>query len=237
MDVMRKAKFVFIPLIIAATSFGQATNDEVQVAKDQLARQLNLLEDIEQFTERQDVGRLRLIAKTAKETLQDIEANGLGNFNTFMSYWEHVIKVRYSKLFFESITTDASSEAIREFFEIQEKIVADRFNGKDPELKIIASHYSEIKLNLDSILNENIGEDLDRLIRGSFIPIAKVISAGHAHGDAGSTDEAKAAYKAIRDLYAEFAKVSSSDSIFDLVVNIQALNEFVGEYINVEYEN
>lgn len=226
-------------LVILTLFFGMgvahAADDELNVAKAQLAREVKLLSDIEKYVERIDLARLFVLKKSAQNVSDSIAQVGFSNMATMRKYQELIVAYRFSMAFFQQIESDDTKDDIAELLRINDAISTARGFDDSPYTQITASVFTQMhKLVLQltdggPALPEELKQKLSELKAplGNLIAIAK-------EGDRPKTFEAAVpVYHKIEALYPEFNQVMSSHAAFNLVLEIQGLNEFYAEFAQI----
>ena len=106
-------------LLLLSFQASYANFDEF-TAQESLQRQIEIIENLEYFVERSDLGRLIFLKKTTLKTLGTLKENGLGHMRTFRSFQELVVSYRYSYSFFKQISMQATTQDIEEIRNINE---------------------------------------------------------------------------------------------------------------------
>ena len=229
---MRK---LLIILLFTSLSLWGYSSDEVTVAKEQLQRAKSLINSILPATDRIETSRLTFLKKNIIATETAVEQNGLAHAATMRSYQHLIVAFRYSSSFFKQIETGYSVNALKELVDIYELIVKARGFDDTPYTQITANVFTEmhqlvLQLKSLSTLPDSLKPKLDALIPklGNVIAVAK-------EGDRPKTFSASIPVsKEITALYADFGTIQHANSAFDIVLDIQGLNEFYSEFAQIE---
>jgi hypothetical protein len=213
----------------------QAVEDEVSTAKQQLNRELELIEQITPYVERLDLARLDFLKRKILAVRGAIEAKGLAHMATITAYQELIVSFRYSVAFFRQIRTTVTENGIAELLKINDTIIAARGFDDTPYTKITAGVFDQIhKLVLQLGEGPLLSEGLKAKVNELIVPIGRAIAEGRAEGDRPETFQAgTVAYCKILSLYPDFDRVQRSDAGFDVVLEIQGLSEFYAEFAQI----
>ncbi|MFM8315859.1 MAG: hypothetical protein ACKOA8_16380, partial [Deltaproteobacteria bacterium] len=209
--------------------------DEVSLAIEQLDRAVYLIEGIQRPAEQLDKARLGFIKRNALMVKSSVQEKGLAHAATMRSYQQLIVAFRYSSSFLKQLATEYSGEAIKELVDIHEAIVKARGFDDTPYTQITANVFGEMyqlvkQLSTVSVLPAGLKPKLDALIPkiGNVIAIAK-------QGDRPKTFKAAVPLsQEITALYGDLGKVQHANSAFDIVLDIQGLNEFYAEFAQIE---
>jgi len=229
LEVLALVFVVFLPMNVRA--------NEVDVAKQRLSREIALLDSLVPEIERLDQARLIILKKAVLTVKDSIEKNGLSNRRTMGTYQELIVKFRFSAAFFTEISTPRTVEAIKELLSINEKICDARGFDDTPYTKITQSVYTHMKTLFDALLkNRSIPEKLRTKVQNLIVPIGKLVSDADVGDRPNTFDAGIKFYKLVVDVYPEFDEIQNSHEAFNIVLEIQGLNEFYGEYAQVTYQ-
>ena len=234
MDKTMKKQSAIIIIIISCLLFVSniyAEKNELTESKYRLTRIDKLLASIEYFVEEHDIPRLFLLKKSIRIVLANIKKHGLGNMTTLNSYQGMLIKFQFSKVFLSRIKSSKVAKWIDEVGVIKDKINKARGFDNSPYSKITHGIFNQIKtlfLALKSI--PNISPDTSQII-SQFIPkLGKLLSKA-AQGDRRDAyDAGDEMYYEIKKHYKLFQKEFATGGPFEMILEIQGLNEFYAEY-------
>lgn len=208
--------------------------DELTRAKGQLTRQVQLVEIVEQDTERQDLDRLMLLKQTSTRVLGFVEARGLGHAETFREYQVLVLAYKFNEQFLGSIRTDVTTAAIDELLQTAATIAEERGLEDPPYTKITWSVFDQLWRNFQALKGQPVPEDLKATIDTLAVDFGNVLARAQ-HGDTLPTMEAaKALYYRIVELYPALDDIAGSSAGFELGLTIRGLAEFYREYSKLD---
>jgi hypothetical protein len=208
--------------------------DEVETAKRELTRQIDICKNLEIYVEDYSKPRLRIIRESSELTLEAIGRYGLGNMTTMNLYQMQIITYMYSERYFESIRTAATEDDITEILQIATKIKEDRGG---PFLKITNQVFTNIEKHFRELRRLSEGRELAKKLDSMNIwaELGDVI-ASSAGGDSPNSSNCKAVklFRRIKGLYPDFYAESASSPIFDACQSIIGLAEFYNEYAKAD---
>ena len=214
-----------------------AVANEVDIAKSELVRQIELCDYLAVYVERMDLGRLKIIKESSAATLKGIEIYGLGNMNTMNLFQMQIITYKYSELFFEAIAGPTTTPVLDELQTIARKIEHDRGG---PFLKITNYIFTNLEENFRELRRLTEGQPLAQMldslnIWAEFGNVLAISSGGdrpHA-----PFCEAVRLYHKIKGLYPDLDNASASNPIYDVSQSIIGLTEFYNEYASPDDAN
>ena len=222
-------------LLILFCISGPALAEDEATARQLLQRQIELITQLEPYTERVDLGRLHLLRKAAEGVLTRIQEKGLANMVTMQSYQNLIVMYRYSIAFFRQIKTEKTQAVIEELLQINDQIVKDRGFDDSPYTKLTASVFSQMhKLILQLIDLSSLPDPLKEKLNDLKAPIGQVIAIAEQGDRPRAFESAIALYEKVKELYPDFNAIAASDVAFDITLEIQGLNEFYAEYAQVD---
>lgn len=229
------SRILLISIALLAASFGHAANDEVAYAKRQLERQLNLMTNMEQFIERPDLARLFVLKSGVMRTAASVNQLGLSHMTTMREYQNQIVAFRFSKAYFRQISSKRAAANIAELVKLNDEIVALRGFDDSPYTKITSSTFNQMyQLTLQLLGKGPVISDQLSVKLNALKPLFGRVLSVAAEGDRPTTfREAGIVYKSIKDLYPEFNKIMSSHVAFNIVLEIQGLNEFYAEFAQI----
>lgn len=206
--------------------------DEVNSAKSRLNRQLQLIGQLEPFVERPYLARLYVLRSSSNNVLESINKNGLAHKTTFQEYQKLIVSYRYSVAFFKQIETEDTKAWCVELLKINQEIVDAHGFDDSPYTQITLSVYTQMEKLINQLSLLSLPDDLKVKIANVKPVLGEVLAIAKAKGGDRRTvyPVAERAFEAIEDLYADFNKISASDSAFEVTLEIQGLNEFYAEF-------
>ena len=231
---MRKVLLFLLSLQLFSPVFCTA-EDEVSVAKEQLNRAIVLIDGILPGTEHLESARLNFIKRNVLAVKSSLEQNGLAHAATMRSYQQLIVAFRYSSSFLKQLESEFNSKAIKELFDISELIVKARGFDDTPYTQITANVFSEMhQLFLQLQTLASLPADLKNQINALIPKLGNVIAIAK-QGDRPKTFAAAVPLsKEITALYALFGRVQHANPAFDVILDIQGLNEFYAEFAQIE---
>jgi hypothetical protein len=226
-----------ITCFLAISALAARAEDEVTTAKNELSRQIQLCDSIDQYLERVDRGRLKIIKESSAVTLDSVNKFGLGNMNTMNLFQMQIITFKYSEWFFLSIESAATHDDIVELQTIAHKIERDRGG---PFLKITNYIFTNLEKNFRELRRltegQSLAKKIDDLNLWAEFGNVLAISSGGDRPNAPFC-EAVLLYRKIYGLYGDLDDASGASPIFDISQSIIGLTEFYREYANPDAAN
>lgn len=228
---MRTTISRFLTVVLILTACAVHAEDEAEKVRTWLGTELRLLHWLERDVERLDLARLRLIETNVRVTLDSLNQFGLAHARTIRAFQQMIITFRYSSAFFTQIETDETRQAIKELLKTNEDLTRKLGFDDSPFTQITANVFTQMH-KLFQQLHESgtLTATLDMKVSDLIVPMGQAIAVAR-QGDRPRTFEAAIPlYRQIVALYPEFNKIGSSHAAFDVVLEIQGLNEFYGEF-------
>jgi len=215
--------FTVVTLVLYPSLFG-ATWDETQDAKNRLVELHLELSTISEFTEGQNLGRLRWLRQSTNQVLQMIDDKGLGNRNTLNSYDVLLISLANSKLFLQ---LDISSDFAKPHVERIEKIYAEIEDqvGKPSAGRMTHTLFTEMKRRLDEI-NKNINDtQFKEKYEHLLADFSEVLSTSDIRGDVPETYRLALplSTKVKAELYPSFSQIDQTEAAYGWVIDFMGL--------------
>jgi tetratricopeptide (TPR) repeat protein len=230
---------LFLFSVIFLGLVGSAQADQVSEAKGRLSRQLELLQTMEPYIERPDLGELYFLREATTKALKAIEEDKVFNPATWRKFEELVFDYRYSDPFFKEIDKmGVIHDQVQEILAIYQSIVKDYgFNEDESPFTRIANIFTQVKLKTGDLMKLPIPESLRSELIDLQQKLGDAIAQGRAVGDTPPAfDVATPLYCKILELYPAFDQIASSDRAFELVLQIQGLNLLYGNFARVKTE-
>jgi len=212
-----------------------AANDEAEQMRTALGEELRILHWLERDVERLDFARLRLIETNVRVTLDSLNQNGLAHARTIRNFQQMIITFRYSSAFFTQIETDETGRQIKELLAINDDVIRRLGFDDTPFTQITANVFTQMhKLILQLHDSGTLSGELQKKVSDLIVPLGQVIAIAK-QGDRPHTFQAAIPiYHRIAALYPEFNRIESSHAAFDIIIEIQGLNEFYGEFAQAD---
>lgn len=227
--------------IIVCFMFGVTAYEKIAYAESAendiralLEGEVEIMRALERGTVRLDLARLRLIETNVRVALSSLNEFGLAHANTNRAMQQVIITFRYSNAFFTQIQTLKSRQSIRALLETNDQVTRKLGFDDTPYTQITAYVYSQMhklfmQLKDSGVLAPSLREKVENLIvpMGHLIALAK-------QGDRPLTfDAAVPLQRLITELYPLMNAITQSDAAFDIILEIQGLNEFYAEFAQI----
>lgn len=238
--------FLILTIFVSYSSY--SSGEILTDASTPLYEQLQLLEYISPFVERVDYSRLLLIQGSVKVIIQDMEENIVKKrseitFQTLRLIQNLIVQYRFSQVYFgwttpraiTSIYTERTSQSLETLKRLYERLVTDYGYDDAPYTKITANVFRQMQKLLKQMEDLSLEEELRLQLRDLWMPIGETIAIAD-QGDRPKTfEKAIPVINRIRLLYPLFARISSSNAGFPLIMEFQGLTEFYAEYAQVDH--
>lgn len=221
--------------LVFVTPVSAAGDSEVTEAKLQLNQEIRLLTHMQRLVERHQLARLFVLKKSAENVLESIDKFGISNMQTMRKYQELIVAYRFSLAFFQEIETEDTRDEIAQVLQLNDQISTARGFDDSPYTQLTGSVFNQMhQLVLQlSDNNTSVSPELKQKLSDLKAPLGQVIAVAK-EGDRPKTfDAAIPVYRRIEALYPDFNLIMSSHSAFNLVLEIQGLNEFYAEYAQI----
>jgi hypothetical protein len=198
----------------------------VEKAKQDLQRQMDLLDAVRPYVERQDLGRLLLLRNASKAVIDSIDTNGPMHVKTMRAYQDLIVTYRYSKVYFSQITTAETEPEIQEIQAIAEDFAKEYGFDDSPYTQITYNVFSQMYKLVLQLEAMPISTELKAKLEDLKAPLGEIIAIAKGGDDYVTFQQAISRSQQIQQLYPLFYQVASSDAAFYLVLEIQGLNEW-----------
>ena len=233
---IQKTFTVSILTLLALQSPTHAQDTREAKAISQLESQIALIESIEEFVERLDLARLYVLKLSSQNVLNSIQDHkrGYGHRLTIKEYEQLVLTYRHSTAFFKMIDTQETKDTLKELADVSSQIAIDQ--GLDENLKTFITYNTYKKINelIHSLKDVAMPEELKQKLNALTPALGKLLGATK-EGDeisGASAAAAKPVYDQLIALYPEMNKIAASDAAFNIILEIQGLNEYYAEAAN-----
>lgn len=222
-------------LLITPTTFAE-TEKEKAIA--QLDRIIYLGDKLSQDIELLDSARIFLIRRHCETIKTSIQAKGLAHAGTMRSYQQLIVTFRYSTAFFKSIESDNNEKHLKEVLTLYQAIVTDRGFDDTPYSQIVGNTFTEIHRLLQDLKKvADLPADLTKEINDLVAPVGNLIAVAKLGDRPKTFKAADPLYRKIVTLYKAFSKIQHSNPAFNIILEIQGLNEFYGEFAQIDPES
>jgi len=215
---------------LGIANFAHAETDEATTAKNQLNRQMELLQSIEKYTERSDLARLFVLKKADQTVIDSITRLGMGHMQTIRDYQTLIVAFRYSSEFFMRVQTQRNKKAILEIISIGDAIAQARGFDDSPYTQITKSVFGQMKKLIDDMQGLVLPQDLLEKLFALRPAMGEVIAIASQGDRPKAFAAATALHSKLIELYPAFSTLSISNPAFEIILNIQGLNEFYAEF-------
>ncbi len=213
-----------------STAFAASGTPEAEQAKNELQRLSSLLQSTEKYTERVELARLFVLKQSIETVLASIEKYGMGHMQTIRDYQSLIVAFRFSGEFFTRVQTDNTRAAIQEALQISQHIAEARGFDDSPYTQITKSIFSQMKKLIDDLQGVALPPALLEKLYALRPGIGDVIAIASQGDRPKAFAAASALHSRIIALYPEFSTIAIANPAFEIILNIQGLNEFYAEF-------
>lgn len=208
--------------------------DEMTQAIDQLNTQIEIIESMKFYVERKDLARLIVLEKSATHVIDTLHQNGLANMLTIRAYQEMLLSYQYSQSFFKQVSTKSTEKSISDLMAINAAISKARGFDQSPYLTMIAN----ILNNMNTLADQLNQLPVDENLKKNVVALKPEMGRAIALARQGDRPKAFAAgisiSKKLMGLYPLFNAVMASDEAFNVIMELQGLNELFAEYAQMD---
>jgi hypothetical protein len=225
-------------LIIVISGFSSFVfaDDIVAQSVSQLNRQIELIEQIKLDVERFDLPRLLVLQSTSRGTLQALKIHGPLHSDTHREFQNLVITYNYSKSFFDGIESLATADALHELWNISRELAAAQGLDREPETLISLSVFDHMK----QIFRQLLLLDLDPRLKNGLLdlsePVARVAEVAYLGDHFKTYLKAIPVCRKLRGLYTQFVGMDGQSSAYEMLLELQGLNEFYIQFGQLDEE-
>jgi hypothetical protein len=194
-----------------------------------LQRQIDLLDSIKPYVERQDLGRLLILRQATTKVIETLGDKGPLHTATAHAYHNLIVRYRFSRVYFTDITTAGTEAAIKEIQDIAENIATIIGFDDDPSTRITYSIFYQMHDLMRQLLQMAIPGELREKVTARIPEIGEFIGFSKGGDTLPVFQGAIPQTEKIRELYPLFNQVVASDRAYHLVLEIQGLNELMIE--------
>lgn len=241
---MYKLLFVFIfSIVVQASAWAGTPTANSQPFYDQIQQ----LDAIAPYVERTDYSRLLVIRKSVEQVIQSMEdnvASGLKEvtFQTLRLIQNVIVQYRFSQVYFgwsepkavTSIYVEAVAANIDQLKILSDTIVKEFGFDDSPYTQITANTFRQMQRLLQQLETLPLEQKFKDQLRALWPGIGEVIAIAE-QGDRPKTfEKAIPMVDELKKLYPLFNQVSAVDAAFEMVMELQGLNEFYAEFAQIE---
>lgn len=205
-------------------------SQEGERAVKQLADIQAILSNIESVVERMDLPRLYLLRTRTADVNKKVHEKGLSHMATIREYQTLIVTFRYSTDYFKRISTPKIDGSLSHLTSIVQTIIEERGFDDSPYTQLTLSTFTQLRQLLLELVTQTQNSDL-KLAITELMPGFGDVIARAGQGDRPKTFESGVRlYRQLTKLHSDLYRWGERGQNFNLVLNIQALIEFYGEY-------
>jgi len=182
-----------------------------------------------------DQGRLYILHKSAGDMINSYNTNGPIHKTTQNAIINLIIKFRFSSQFFELIRTERNEPVIKSLITSMTNLKRNTGFDDDPYNKILKPNLDQIAKLFSFIIKEpSVATELKNNLNTMRVQLADVIAKAD-QGDRPIAFKAATDFcKALRLFYKQLSPLANQSSTTSYYLELVGLNEFIGEYSQVE---
>jgi hypothetical protein len=199
---------------------------EAETAKNRLQTQIDLIEAIDSWFQKQDLATLYLLKTRSQNTLDSIRKNGLSHKTTFQLFQKLIRSYRRNRFFLEQNAADVIETKVSKLLKITGEIAEAHGFDDSPYTKQTLDIFTEmrgllIKLKTDYSLTDDVLKELNTL----DFPFGKTLAAADAGDRPKAFEQGIPLCKKIISLYSVLQSIQVGDDAHNIVMLIMGLNE------------
>lgn len=226
------------------TQAEDSTNKEVMAL---FSRQIEILTLISPAVERIDLARLLVVKNSVAIIYKDMQDNlatqkPLTTFQTLRLIQNLIIQYRFSQSFFgwstpvsmTSIYSDSIAPYLSELKQLASKVENDFGFDDSPYTQITSNTFKQMQKLLKQLETLSLDPQLKSELRSLWPSIGEAIAIADQGDRPLAFEKAIPIIEKIRDLYPYIDQVSSSNTGFMTVLELQGLTEFYAEFAQID---
>lgn len=227
-----KKNFLNMLIIIAITmNCGFATETDDAIAK--LQSQITIITKIKRFVDVQDQGRLIVIKNATEQTINRVKTDGLIHTRTLNEYLKQFITYKSSTAYFNYINSAVIAIEVKKLYDIMDGISKERGLEDFTFNKMTYNTFSQMHALIQEVLKANIDPALKEELTAINVDFGHLLATANGGDNMPTFRAGEEMYRKIEALYPKFFKISNSGPLYDIVLNIQGLNELYSEYAGI----
>jgi hypothetical protein len=225
---MRRWWFSVVVLagLMAAMAWAADTDTETEIE-----RAIYLVDRVGVFLEAPDLPRLAFLRKKLEVVLDHVKRGEGETFETLHYFHEMILTFRYSSSYFKQIRTELTEGEIQELTGLTEKIARERKFDEFVHTHITESVLAQMhKLIRQLIDSHGLPPELTNRLEALSAPLGYALAKAKNGDRPDAFDMATPVARKVEALYADFYGVGRSHSAWEILLEIQGLNDFYLEF-------
>jgi hypothetical protein len=226
---MKKIISLLSAILLSFQVFGAETDDAVA----KLQNQVVLLIKIKRFVDVQDQGRLIVLKNSTEQTINRIKTDGLIHTRTLNEYLKQYITYKSSTAYFSYINSSAIAMDVKSLYDIMDAISKERGLDDFAFNKMTYNTFSQMHALIQEVMKGNIDASFKEELNAINVDFGHLLATANGGDNIPTFKAGEEMYRKIEALYPKFFKVSNSGPLYDIILNIQGLNELYSEYAGI----
>jgi hypothetical protein len=216
-------------MIYSLTLFATETEEAI----DKLNKQLNLIVEIKRYVDVQDQGRLIVLKNATEQTIARIRSDGLIHTKTLNEYLKQYITYKSSTAYFSYISSPVIVPLVENLYRDMESIASERGLADFNFNKMTFNTFSQIHLLLQDLAKNKIDDELKTILTELNIDFGHLLATANTGDNIPTLEKGEVMYHKIAALYPHFFQAANKGPFYNLILNIQGLNELYAEYAGI----
>jgi hypothetical protein len=229
---MNNFKYIIITFLISCLSFNLYSaekEDAVAILNSQIA----VIAKIKRFVDVQDLGRLIVLKNATQQTIDRINVDGIAHTRTLNEYLKQYITYKSSTAYFTYISTPVIADYVKQLYDIMDNIAHERGLDDFTFNKMTYNTFSQMHILLTELVKGNVSEELKAELNSLNVDFGHLLAIANSGDNIPTFKEGADMYHKIEALYPSLYTAANKGPLYDLILNIQGLNELYAEYAGI----
>jgi hypothetical protein len=226
---MKKIIAVIFSILISTPIWSSETDDAIA----KLTGQVTLINQIKRFVDVQDQGRLIVLKNATEQTINRIKTDGLLHTRTLNEYLKQYITYKSSTAYFNYVNSAVIAVNVKNLYEIMDAISKERGLDDFSFNKMTYNTFSQMHALIQEVMKGNIDPALKEELIQINVDFGHLLATANLGDNIPTFKAGEEMYHKIEALYPQFFKISNSGPMYDVILNIQGLNELYSEYAGI----
>lgn len=220
---------VIFSIFISIPIWGAETDDAIA----KLTSQVVLINQIKRFVDVQDQGRLIVLKHATEQTINRIKIDGLIHTRTLNEYLKQYITYKSSTSYFNYVNSAVIAMNVKSLYNVMDSISKERGLDDFSFNKMTYNTFSQMHALIQEVMKGNINTDLKEELTQINVDFGHLLATANLGDNIPTFKAGEEMYHKIEALYPKFFKISNSGPMYDIILNIQGLNELYSEYAGI----
>ena len=219
---------------IATAEASISAGDEVAETIAALNLEIELIDAISVDVEHLDFARLTVLKLDIVRLIETIKTKGLFHRDSAVSFYSLTKRFEFSKSLFQFITSEHQKDNIQKLQSMATTLAGKYGYDIDFATRHTFNDFTQMKKLFLQLMDLPISDSLRAKIRALDQHLIDVLGPAKQYGDRPITFErGKETYFKIQALYPDLENLALGNAAFDIVVEIQGLNETYAEFAQI----